>query len=105
MQQKLSGHWQTTGIGHSSVAKPPTSHARASSNAGLDPRVARYLLIADLETHRAGGRPAGFADQLGVPLWRELGCDADAQSEARTRLPIRSTRAAGKHSIAVALGG
>ena len=27
--------------------KPPPSHARASSNAGLDPRVARHLVFAN----------------------------------------------------------
>ena len=56
----------------------------------------------DSPRRRRSGRGA---DQLGVPLWRELGCDAGAHGAARTRLLIRSTRAAGKHSGAVALLG
>lgn len=43
------------------VTKPPTSHARASSNAGLDPRVARRLLLAQEEAGRSVGRRGGHA--------------------------------------------
>ncbi|MGO9495261.1 MAG: hypothetical protein ACLQA5_00880 [Solirubrobacteraceae bacterium] len=40
--------------GHEAV---PATHARASTNAGLDPRVAAHLLVADWASgRRAGGQ-------------------------------------------------
>jgi hypothetical protein len=60
--------------------------------AGLGSGFSSDVLVAKLETHRAVGRPVGFADQLGVPLWRELGCDASAYSAVTKVLADRMTR-------------
>ena len=38
----------------------PTPYTRASSNAGLDPRMARHLLIANVETHGVVGSPVAL---------------------------------------------
>jgi hypothetical protein len=47
---------------------------------------AEHLKFANLETHRAVGPPAAVAAQLGVALWRELGCDAGADDAAAEAL-------------------
>src|SRR5207302_2215005 len=50
----------------------------ASMKAGLGLGWTSDVLIANLETRRVVGAPVRAADQRGVALWPELGCDAEA---------------------------
>ena len=43
-------------------------------------------LLANLETPPVAGGPAAGADQFGVALWHELGCDAGVEVRPRRRL-------------------
>ena len=71
--------------------------------AGLEPRVAAHLLIANLETGRAGGSPAAVADQRGVALWHELGCGVGRRRCGPKALADRLTCAGEQTPGAVAL--
>ncbi len=62
--------WLLADTGGHEAADP---YARASSNAGLDPRVAGRLLVAKSRTLAAVGAPAADGYQLVVLVWPELG--------------------------------
>ena len=78
----------------------PVNNGRAENNqtlnieAGVGPAFASDVLVANLETRRAVGRPPPLPISSKFRFGGELGCDAGAHGPARTRLRIRSTRAA-----------
>jgi len=65
--------------------------ACANTKAGLYPRNASALLLANLETVRVVGDPAAVDGRLGVALWYELGCGVDAYGARLQALADRVT--------------
>ena len=77
---------------------------RDSTEAGLGPRDGfAVLVLANLETRPVVGDPAAVDDQLGFPLWQELGCEPGAGDAAATAHADRLTRASQQAPGAVAL--
>ena len=94
-----------TAVGTQAAMRTTSRRIRATAKAGPAAAETLDLSFANLGTHRVIGGPARLPISSEFRFGGELGCDAGAHDPARTRLRIRSTRAASKRWGAVALVG